>query len=188
MRAGQHVWISIVISLAFALPPSAALGNRASVEIEADDSAAAACQVFVLVNSLVILESEDSLGLVTPQASAPLAAKLAALDVTDASQASCRSVIDVLRLRVPAGLGLGGASFVSGGALAPGAHVEVTGANSDAAVCQLAFLFDTIVIGGGAYGFPVGVSSGLVRVTNDAGGGSASCEAAIGEIDVQEVS
>lgn len=178
-----------ILAAALLVPPSLALGNHASVVVEADDSAAAACQVFVLVNSLVILRAEDSLALVAPRASAPLSSQLGALQAEEGGVASCSTVIGALRLVVPPALGLDGASFVSGASLAPGPHVEVVGENSDAAVCQAAFLFRSIVIGGGAYGFPTGESTGLVSLQNDwVEGGHATCEAAIARIDVEEAS
>lgn len=165
-----------------AIPGSAALGNHASVEVVAPDSAAAVCQVFLLVNSIVILEMEDSLGLVALPPLVPIEARLGVSAMGASSDAACSTLIERVAVYAPTPLALG-RSFVSGPALAAAPAALGTGAGSDVAICQYALLLDSVVIGGGAYGLPTGHGRGLVAATlASSEGGRATCEAGVRDL------
>lgn len=181
---------SIVIAflLALGLPGGGALGNHAALDVSAPGSAAASCQLYVLVGSIVVLDVEDGLGLVALPPAQTLGARLAQAGAASESIATCSSVIERLVVRVPAGSGLGG-TFVSGPALHAEPVVSVTGEGSDAAACEYAVVVDSIVMGGGAFGFPTGDAAGILSVAaTTAPRGTASCEAAIREIVLEEFS
>jgi len=185
-RSRPRSLAAIMLVLGLWTPPSIAMGNHAELVVEAPNSAAASCQVFILVHSLVIIEAEDSLALVTLPARTGLGAQLPALAEDEGSIATCSTFIEEIHVNVPTGLGLA-PSFVSGPALAHEPSIVVTGENSDADACQYALMIGSIVIGGGAFGLPTGETSGMVTLNAPLShGGEASCEAAVGTITIHE--
>lgn len=166
--------------------PVGGLGNHAHIVVEAPASAAATCQLFVLVNSLIILEMESGLGLVTA-AGRPFDASLLPAPTHTGSTASCEAVIDTLRIVVPSGTPLATSSFVSGppAMAVPSTHIVAPG--SDAVACRLAFIHDSVIIGGAPFGFPPGEVHGLIELTTPSSqGGQASCLTRIGELVVDK--
>lgn len=166
-------------------PVASAVGNEAHVEAD-ENGAVAVCQLAVLVRAVIVLDLEDSLGLVARQADEPLSAALASAVPADAPRASCDVTIGTLRIVVPAGESARAGSYVSGPPAAAFAREPATSvAGDNVAICQHFLLIDSVIITGGAYGLPTGASAKPLLVSP--GDGRASCRTGVGELEIVEL-
>lgn len=192
--------VSVLVTTAFAAPAAWAHGpgNHANVEVHADHSAAAVCQVLVLADALILLEAEDTLGLVSLSSADAAQIVLPPRTVTPTATASCDVVIDSLDISFPgADPRYASANLVTGPPPAvltqsgsrPGLqwHVDVTGAGSEARVCQVVVIVGSIIMGGGAFDLGPGDAPIIdAKFTGEGtgGGGDARCRAVISSLTV----
>lgn len=196
--AATLAFVTVLAAVATPLAGGVIAGNRADIDVSAPGSAAASCQVLVLVNAVIVLDLEDGLALLSERARAPATVAVpAASSLGSGSFAECRVILDTLRVVLPtrgeAAVARG--SYVSGPppvadehVVGPGIRVDVTGAGSAAAACQFVVLVNSVILGGGAFGLPTGPAPHVLAVpTEHAVGGegaSASCEALVRSVEV----
>lgn len=185
--------LTILTSLMMAVPGAAApvATNSVTGVVASDNAAVASCQVLVLVNAVIVLELEDGLGLVSGLPAEPARIRVPATHGFSGTLAECRVIVD--RLRVVLGDGDSSASYVSGpppvsteGTVIERVRVEIDGDGVAVALCQFVILVDSVILGGGPYGFPTGAAPGVLKVdASPAGAASdASCEANVNDVEV----
>lgn len=188
----------VLVAVASPLAGGVVAGNRADVDVDAPRSAAASCQVLVLVNAVIVLDLEDGLALLSERARAPATITVpAAASLGSGSFAECRVILDTLRVVFPthAEAATSRGSYVAGPPpvadehrVGPGIRVDVTGDGSAAAVCQFVVLVNSVILGGGAFGLPTGPAPHVLTVPAEragaGGGATASCEALVRNVEV----
>lgn len=192
---------TVIVSIMLFAPLAIAHGpgDHAHVEVHADNSAAAACQVLVLADALIILEAEDTLGLVSIWSDEPAEIVLAAQAPATTALADCSVVIDQLSISFP---GADSSKLARGNrvtgpppvALAtagsrPGLEwkLEVTGTGSEGVICQVVVIVGSIIMGGGAFGISGGHLPIIDMNAVSEGAGptaDARCRAAIGALTI----
>lgn len=198
-RSPPWALIFLIVS-SLTLPPAFAHGpgDHAQAEVHATNSAAALCQLLVLVDALIILEAEDSLGLIASPPSEPALVDIPVQALQGGAVADCSVVIDELSVRFPSASSplLARSNYVSGppsilatGGTRPGLewNVNVTGAGSEARVCQVVIILGSIIVGGAAFGIDPGDLPIIdFNAVGEGSGpeGDATCRAAVGDLRI----
>jgi len=173
--------------------------NSATIEMGDGPQAAAVCQVVVLVNSLLVVQAEDKLGLVTSALREPVTLSLPASGGgSEAVVAECSVLLKKLRIvdGTAEGLAASRGSYVSGpsvvseearSVLENRVRLQIAGTQSSAAVCQLIVLVNSVVLGGSLLGLSPGYAPSVMRFANEVSEGSresARCSALVHEVEI----
>lgn len=186
--------LALTLILTTFLPEArAGIASNEATVTAGDGSAAAVCQLLVLVRAVIILDLEDSLGLAAAPSERRLEQVLTPESVTREVEATCDIMLHLLRVVVPPGEAVRARSYITGPpSVAPETSVAenkltlTTSSESAVAVCQYILLIDSVIIAGGAYDLPtVGSIEPHLMPT---GGGKAGCSVELGRVEIIESS